>query len=136
MTNRSHSFSVNIGIALGAMLIATGAPTLTRADEPAATATQPASAASIDEAKLDKFVAAYSDVLQIQKEAAQKQSSIKEADAAKALADETQTKMLTAVKQSGLEVDEFNEISQLMLQDADLRSRVAAKMQVRDTSGG
>lgn len=91
----------------------------------------PTSTVNIDETKLDKFVDAFVAVRDIQKEAMAKQSSTPDQDAAKALQAETQAKMSDAVEKSGLQIDEFNSIAQLMLQDTDLRARINAKLQQR-----
>ena len=106
------------------------------AAEPATESSAPIDAATLDETKLDKFVDAYVAVQGIQKEAVQKQSAATDQDAAKALTAETQAKMTDAVEKSGLHVDEFNSIAQLMANDTDLRARVAAKLQQRTNVGG
>ncbi len=106
------------------------------AAEPATESSAPINAATLDETKLDKFVDAYVAVQGIQKEAVQKQSTATDQDAAKTLAAETQAKMTDAVEKSGLHVDEFNSIAQLMANDTDLRARVTAKLQQRTNAGG
>jgi|GEM_PF-2420707 len=136
----SPKFLVKNSVATFALLAlgATSAFTAVYAQSPA-DSTLPATSSSttnIDEAKLDKFVSAYSEVLQLQKEANDKQTTTADPSANQSLAAETQAKMTSAVQRSGLEIDEFNQIAQQMLKDEDLRSRIAAKMQVRDATGG
>jgi transcription initiation factor IIF auxiliary subunit len=149
MTIRNNRLTTSAGVTTFAALLAFGAgvastaayaqaqaPSQTQAPADATLPATTSTTANIDEAKLDKFVSAYSEVLQLQKEANEKQTTSADASASQALATETQTKMTTAVQRSGLEIDEFNQIAQQMLKDEDLRSRIAAKMQVRGVSGG
>jgi len=135
----SPKFLVKNSVATFALLAlgATSAFTAVYAQSPAdSTLPATSSTTNIDEAKLDKFVSAYSEVLQLQKEANDKQTTTADPSANQSLAAETQAKMTSAVQRSGLEIDEFNQIAQQMLKDEDLRSRIAAKMQVRDATGG
>jgi hypothetical protein len=143
MITRNRKFTAKAGVATFAALLAFGSSTAFTAAyaQSPADATLPADSttttANIDEAKLDKFVSAYSEVLQLQKEANEKQSTTADPAANQALANETQSKMTTAVQRSGLEIDEFNQIAQQMLKDEDLRSRIAAKLQMRgNVTGG
>lgn len=119
-------------------LLATGVATAQSmaGTEPAAESAAPVTTSNIDEVKLDKFVDAFVAVQEIQKQAAEKQSASQDMEAAKARTAETQAKMSDAVRKSGLQVDEFNAIAQLMLQDTDLRARINAKMQQRNKLGG
>jgi hypothetical protein len=140
MKTQHRKFTTKAGVATFAALLAFGsssAITAAYAQAPAdgALTTTP-DTNSIDETKLDKFVSAYSEVLQLQKEANEQRTTTSDSTANQALATETQTKMTSAVQRSGLGIDEFNQIAQQMLKDEDLRSRIAAKMQVRDASGG
>jgi glucose/arabinose dehydrogenase len=141
MNHHRHTFfTATVRRALCATMLAVGAATAipaAHAQDPA-TANMPSASApsTIDEAKLDKFVWAYTEVLQLQKEANDKQNTAKDPNAAQAVVTETESKMTSAVQKSGLEIAEFNQIAQQMLLDDDLRSRIAAKMQVRNSSGG
>lgn len=139
MNHRHTQFPANTRMAVLAGLATLAAAlgtSVAQAQEPAVpTAPSASTTSSIDEAKLDKFVSAYAEVLKLQKEAADKQNAAKDPNSAQALATETQSKMTSAVKKNGLEIDEFNQIAEQMLQDEDLRARIAAKMQVRNSSG-
>lgn len=93
-----------------------------------------ATAGPIDDQKIEKFADAYLAVQTIQQKAATELQSAKdpaEADKVKANAESA---MIAAVEQNGLKVDEFNQIVETMTADANVRSRVAAKLQER--SGG
>lgn len=128
--------SLGTAVLLGVLASSTSFAQSPAATEPATESTAPIDAANLDETKLDKFVDAYVAVQGIQKEAVQKQSAASDQDAAKELAAETQAKMTDAVEKSGLHVDEFNSIAQLMVSDTDLRARVNAKLQQRTNVGG
>lgn len=93
-----------------------------------------ATAGPIDDKKIEKFADAYLAVQTIQQKAATELQTAKdpaEADKVKAKAESA---MIAAVEQNGLKVDEFNQIVETMTADANVRSRVAAKLQER--SGG
>lgn len=113
---------------------------LAQAEVPAsATADQPSAATSgsakIDDAKLDQFADAYLAIQAIQKETAEKQAATKDPNAISSLTSEAQSKMSNAVVAAGLQVEEFNQISQLMLSDMELRNKVTAKVQARAKPG-
>lgn len=84
---------------------------------------------TVDEAKLDKFANAYLAVQSLQKDA--QQAAASDPAAAQQKQTELQTKMSEAVRNSGLEIDEFNTIAQALVSDVDLRERVIAKVQQR-----
>jgi hypothetical protein len=93
-----------------------------------------ATAPPLDDKKIEQFADAYLAVQTIQQKAAGDLQTAKdpaEADKVKASAESA---MISAVEQSGLQVDEFNQIVETMTADANVRSRVAAKLQER--SGG
>ena len=87
----------------------------------------PASASTVDEVQINKFADAYVAVQSIQKDAAAQPSAAQDAKATEAL-------MVNAIKKTGLQVDEFNQIAQLMNTDLDLRNRIAGKVQERGGS--
>lgn len=88
----------------------------------------PATTSSFSDSTLDKFASAYVAVQVIQNQAAGSTSSTPEP-----ARNDLQAKMKTAVEQSGLQVEEFNQIAQQMVTDLDLRSRVAEKVQARSS---
>jgi len=90
-----------------------------------------ATAGPIDDKKIEQFADAYLAVQTIQQKAATELQTAKdpaEADKVKASAESA---MIAAVEQNGLKVDEFNQIVETMTADANVRSRVAAKLQER-----
>jgi hypothetical protein len=89
----------------------------------------------IDDTKLDQFAEAYVAIQAIQKDAVAKQSTSSDPAAAQQQS-EVQGKMAEAVQKSGLQVNEFNQIAQAMVTDADLRAKVIGRVQQRVNSGG
>jgi hypothetical protein len=98
---------------------------------PAATAPRSPSAATIEDAKIDKFADAFVAVQDIQSKASQKLESTTDPTQAQQVKSSAENEMIQAVKKTGLEVEEFNQIVQIMASDNDLRTRVAAKIQQR-----
>lgn len=98
------------------------------AQEPAAEA---APEATVPDAKIDQFAAAYVAVQSIQTQTSQQleaTTDTKKADDLKATAE---TQMVEAVQKSGLQVDEFNQIASLMASNLTLRNKVLEKVQQR-----
>lgn len=95
-------------------------------EPPAATQGEP-----IADEKIEKFADAYIAVQTIQQKASQdlqRAATPEEADQVKTAAE---SEMIAAVERSGLQVPEFNRIVETMASDANVRSRVAAKLQER-----
>lgn len=106
------------------------------AQDPSGRAVAPGgeSAVTIDDQKLEQFADAYVEVQSIQQKAmSDLQSTTDPAQADKVKMD-AESNMIAAVERNGLKVDEFNQIVQTMASNADIRNRVAAKLQKR--SGG
>ena len=97
------------------------------ADAPAASPTT----AVVQDAKIDQFADAYVQVQGIQEQASQQLSSTSDAEAANEVKANAEAQMIQAVERSGLKVEEFNEIVQAMVADADLRSKVVSKIEQR-----
>lgn len=87
--------------------------------------------AQVEEAKVDQFADAYVAVQAIQAQAAQQLSATKEADKAIEVKANAEKEMVRAVERSGLEVEEFNRIADLMATDLTLRTKVIDKVQKR-----
>ncbi|MBL8272126.1 DUF4168 domain-containing protein [Steroidobacter sp.] len=97
--------------------------------------TSSAPAANISDQKIEQFADAYVAVQTIQEKAASQLQTAKDpaqADQVKATAE---SQMIAAVEKSGLKVDEFNQIVETMTANADVRERVAAKLQERQGGG-
>jgi hypothetical protein len=89
-------------------------------------AAQPA--ASVDEATVNRFADALSSVQAIQQDFSGKLQKVDGQEQARELQMKAQEKMVTAVKESGLKVGEYNSLAAMMEQDAQLRQRVMSKM--------
>lgn len=97
--------------------------------------TSSTAAAAISDQKIEQFADAYVAVQTIQEKAASDLQTAKapaQADQVKAKAE---SDMIAAVEKSGLKVDEFNQIVETMTANADVRERVAAKLQERQGGG-
>ncbi len=136
ITSRVASLSALVLAGTGLMGLAAsaanaqGALPSTSADtprDPLPDSTSAAPAAAVDEVKINQFADAYVAVQTIQKNAAAQPTTTQDPQA-------TQTLMVNAIKKSGLQVDEFNQIAQLMNTDLELRNKIAGKVQERDGS--
>lgn len=87
--------------------------------------------AQIEDAKVDKFADAYVAVQAIQAQAAQQLSTTPEAEKAIEVKANAEKEMVRAVERSGLQVEEFNHIADLMATDLTLRSKVIDRVQKR-----
>jgi len=115
-------------------------PAETRGTPPSSTsdATTPSTQSAqtpIDDQKIEQFAEAYVAVQTIQQNAS---NELNQAAQDPAKQQQTQAKvegeMIAAVERTGLKLEEFNNIVQSMTADADLRSRVVAK--IRERTGG
>ena len=106
--------------------------------EPATPATpesNTAAAANITDEKIEKFADAYVAVQTIQEKAASELQTAKDPAQADGVKAKAESDMIAAVEKSGLNVDEFNQIVETMTANADVRERVAAKLQERQGGG-
>jgi Domain of unknown function (DUF4168) len=107
------------------------APAASEAPESSAAA----STAPITDQKIDQFADAYVAVQTIQEKAATDLQTAKEPAQADQVKAKAESDMIAAVEKSGLKVDEFNMIVETMTANADVRERVAAKLQERQGGG-
>jgi hypothetical protein len=89
----------------------------------------------IDDRKIEQFADAYVAVQTIQEKAASDLQTAKDAASADKVKADAESDMIAAVEKSGLKVDEFNQIVETMTANADVRERVAAKLQERQGGG-
>lgn len=82
----------------------------------------------VDDKTLDKFADAYGEVQSIQQEFAQELQQVSEESEAQSLQRSAQEKMMEAVKDSGLSVTEYNEISVAVSSDPELQKRIRSSM--------
>jgi len=87
--------------------------------------------AQIDDTKVDQFANAYVEVQAIQAQAAQELNATTDAAKVTEVKANAEKQMIAAVERSGLQVEEFNRIADLMTTDVSLRSRVIDKVQKR-----
>ena len=90
---------------------------------------------TIDDRKIEQFADAYVAVQTIQEKAATDLQTAKDPAAADQVKASAESDMIAAVQKSGLQVDEFNQIVETMTANADVRERVAAKLQERQGGG-
>ncbi|MDY6949287.1 MAG: DUF4168 domain-containing protein [Pseudomonadota bacterium] len=104
---------------------------------PMGDAPQTGAAAStpITDQKIEQFADAYVAVQTIQEQAATQLQTAKEPAQADQVKAKAESDMIAAVEKSGLQVDEFNMIVETMTANADVRERVAAKLQERQGGG-
>lgn len=86
---------------------------------------------TIDDRKIEQFADAYVAVQTIQEKAASELQTAKDPASADKVKANAESDMIAAVQKSGLQVDEFNHIVETMTANADVRERVAAKLQER-----
>jgi len=108
----------------------------TTPDTPSARDSTTAATAPITDQKIEQFANAYVAVQGIQEKAASDLQTAKDPASADKVKTSAETDMIAAVERSGLKVDEFNQIVETMTADANVRERVAAKLQERQGGGG
>jgi hypothetical protein len=97
-------------------------------------ATDPAAATAatpVPDTKIDQFATAYVAVQAIQAKTSEQLSTAPDTEKANQVKAAAENEMIKAVQQSGLQVDEFNQIAQAMASDVALRSKVIEKVQQR-----
>ena len=99
------------------------------ADSPSASS--PSATGPITDQKIEQFADAYVAVQTIQEKAASELQTAKDSASADKVKANAESDMIAAVQKSGLQVDEFNQIVESMTANADVRERVAAKLQER-----
>jgi len=83
----------------------------------------------VDDKTLEKFADAYGDVQSIQQDFARDLQQVSEESEAQALQRAAQEEMMAAVKDSGLSVTEYNEISMAVSSDPELQKRVRSSVE-------
>jgi Domain of unknown function (DUF4168) len=91
----------------------------------------PGELAPVDESKIDQFADAYLAIEQIHVQTATQLKQTPDADAVNDAKAQAETKIIEAVERSGLRLDEFNQIADLMKIDAELRQKIASRVQER-----
>ena len=88
-------------------------------------------AANIDQRKLAQFADALIAVEEIQSKANEDLQANTDAAAAKAVKAKAETDVISAVQRTGMQMEEFNRMSEVLASDVEFRSRVAAEVQKR-----
>lgn len=104
-------------------------------DMPQGAQGESAASANISDEKIEQFADAYVAVQSIQEKAASDLQTAQEPAQADQVKAKAESDMIAAVEKSGLKVDEFNQIVETMTANADVRQRVAAKLQERQGGG-
>jgi uncharacterized protein DUF4168 len=87
--------------------------------------------AHLEEAQIDRFADAYIAVEAIQSNAAQKLRTTEDPQKAFEVKADAEGEIIEAVERSGLKLDEFNEIAEMMAADRELRLKIADRVRVR-----
>lgn len=91
----------------------------------------PPEVAPLDDKKIDQFADAYLAIEQIHVQTAKELKQTQDADASNTVKANAEARIIEAVEQSGLRLDEFNQIADLMALDVDLRQKIADRIQQR-----
>lgn len=106
-------------------------------DEPPATpqpeaVTPPAEeVAPLEDKKIDQFADAYLAIEQIHAKAAADLKNTKDSEAANKVKADAESQIIDAVERSGLRLEEFNQIAELMQVDVALRAKIADRVEKR-----
>lgn len=92
-------------------------------------------AASIDDAQIEKFADAYTEVQTIQQKAVSQMQATEDPAESERIQATAESDMVAAVEGKGLDVAEFNQIVTSMSTDETVRARVAAALQQRQGGG-
>lgn len=87
------------------------------------------SAPQVNDATVDKFVVAFTDVRELQQKYSKKLESIEDQEAAQNLQQEAQEEMVGAVEEAGLKVAEYNQVVAAMEQNPQLRDDILSRAQ-------
>ena len=122
-----HSFLLSTFVAAGA---------IAQVEEPASPPPEsisppPPEVAPLEDKKIDQFADAYLAIEQIHVQTASELKQTQDADAANKVKAQAETRIIEAVERSGLRLDEFNQIADLMTMDADLRQKIASRVRER-----
>ena len=91
----------------------------------------PPEAAAPTEQKLDQFADAFLVIEEIHTQAAAQLENVENPQAAQEIKAKAEGEIINAVEKSGLRLEEFNQIAELMTVDLALRQKVADKVEKR-----
>lgn len=113
------------------------APVWSQIDEPPATpppedvTPTPEEVAPLEDKKIDQFADAYLAIEEIHAEAAAELKKTTDPESANKVKAQAETKIIEAVERSGLRLEEFNQIAELMTVDVALREKIAHRVEQR-----
>jgi hypothetical protein len=91
----------------------------------------PQEVAPLEDKKIDQFADAYLAIEEIHAKASAQLEKTSDPEAANKVKAEAETQIIEAVERSGLRLDEFNQIAELMAVDLALRARIADRVEQR-----
>jgi hypothetical protein len=121
-------------LAAGVCIAASGVVAQVPADKPAppdAVKPLPPDAAPLEEEKIDQFADAYVVIEEIHTQAVADLDKARNPEEASEIRASAEGRIIRAVEQSGLALDEFNAIAELMSVDRGLRERIASEVAER-----
>lgn len=121
-----------LALLLGAPLAA--APALAQTPPEQAPPAAGSEIETVDEVKLDKFADAYVAVEEIRIEASAELEGATDGESAQTIEQDARTRMLKAVEESGLTVEEYNDIAQQVNANPELREDVQTRIDERTES--
>jgi hypothetical protein len=124
----------SVFLAAGACIAAFDASAQVPADKPAppdAVAPLPPDAAPLEETKINQFADAYLVIEEIHTQAVTDLEEAQNPEQASEIRASAEGRIIKAVEQSGLKLDEFNRIAELMSVDRDLRAKIASRVAER-----
>jgi hypothetical protein len=122
-----------VSLAVGGLI----APAFSQVTEPPAgpppesVTPPPPETAPLEDKKIDQFADAYLAIEEIHAEAAAELEQTPDAASANAVKANAESKIIEAVERSGLRLEEFNQIAELMTIDLELRARIADRVEKR-----
>lgn len=130
----SSAFFLAATMLVGASAVAqTEQPPAAPPTTPPAESVTPATpeVAPLEEKKIDQFADAYLAIEEIHAKAAEELKSTSDPESADKVKANAEAQIIQAVERSGLRLDEFNQIAELMAVDMELRAKIASRVQER-----
>lgn len=91
----------------------------------------PQEVAPLEDKKIDQFADAYLAIEEIHAKAAAELEQTTDSESANAVKANAESQIIEAVERSGLRLEEFNQIAELMAVDVELRAKIADRVEKR-----
>lgn len=124
----SSAFFLAIFALASGQVGAQGEPPASPPPEPVTPATPEV---TLEEKKIDQFADAYLAIEEIHAKAAEELKGTSDPQAADQVKANAESQIIQAVERSGLRLDEFNQIAELMAVDMELRAKIASRVEER-----